>query len=506
MNRPRSTRFAVPLFVLAAACGCGGTKGQGGFPSDPTNGSDAGTSSDAGMPAFGDSGPTNPQGPPAGPGSCTNLQCQVHSCSGGGAGAQITGQVFDPAGRDPLYNVVVYVPNSPGGKLDPIPLGINAASCSCDALFSGDPMAVALTDTSGGFTLTGTPDGQDIPLVVQIGKWRKEITLPSVAPCATTNAGKITLPKNFSDGAYASVPNIAVSTGGADSLECLLARVGVSESLFTGSTSGPGIHVFQGSGGSAAASSQSSPAALWNNLPDLLRYDIVMLSCEGSPTTGVDATTAGHLASYVSAGGRVFAEHYHYAFFVDGSGTAYPPFTNVASWPGVSGNDQPYSSDIRGVIETTLAGGQKFPEGAALNAWLGTVGALSSGEIVVPAANARADATVGAGNLATAWVQTDPSVSPPSTQYFSWDMPLNAPKNDAGVPQYCGRAVFSDMHVSGSANDYSGKPPGVAPTGCNSTATLSPDEKAIEFILFDLSSCLVPIGSTPQPPNGNPTQ
>jgi hypothetical protein len=361
-------------------------------------------------------------------------------------------------------------------------------------------MAVAVTDTAGGFTLTGAPDGADIPLVVQVGKWRKEITLPSVAPCSTTNAGKITLPKNLSDGAYASIPNIAVSTGGADTLECLLTRIGVDESFFTGNTAGPGIHVFQGAGGNAAAGSQSSPSALWNNLPDLLRYDIVMLSCEGSPTTGVNPATATYLASYVSAGGRVFAEHYHYAFFVDNSGLSYPPFTNVANWSNVNGNDSPYNNDITGVIETTLPGGRPFPEGAALNAWLGTVGALSNGEIVIPSQNARADAIVAAGNFATPWVQTDPSVQPPSTQYLSWDMPFDAPKNDAGVPQYCGRSVFSDMHVSGSANDYGGGGPGVAPTGCNATAALSADEKAIEFILFDLSSCLVPVGSMPQPP------
>ena len=429
----------------------------------------------------------------------------MHTCPNGGT-TTITGKVLDPAGRNPLYNVDVYIPNSQGGVLDPIPLGVNGASCSCGALFSGSPMATALTAPDGTFTITNAPDGANIPLVVQIGKWRKEIVVPSVTSCGATDAGKISLPKNLTDGKYASIPSIAVSTGGADTLECLLTRVGVDEAMFKGDPNGPGVHVFQGAGGNAASGSQSSPSSLWDSQADLMRYDIVMLSCEGRPTTGVDATTATNVAPYISAGGRVFAEHYHYAFFTDYTstqGAAFPQFANVANWFNVGlGSSDSYGADITGVVEPTLPSGKPFPEGVALKAWLGNVGALNaSGEIVVPATNARDNAQVGPTNVATPWVQTDPSVSPPSAQYFSWDMPFNPPLSDAGVPEYCGRAVYSDMHVSGSASDYGGGfGGGTVPTGCDATKALSPDEDAIEFILFDLSSCVTPVGFTPQPP------
>jgi hypothetical protein len=517
----RASCLLLAVSSLFAAWSCGTSSNNGGFP--VTGGHDASASSGSGDdgsvgggddgPGFGGFGDSGPQPVDSGTG-CQNLQCQVHSCGGDaggvdgatvdGGGTTITGQVFDPAGRNPLYNVVAYIPNAAGGALDSIPIGVGANSCSCGALFSGQPIAYAVTDTSGNFTLSNVPDGTNIPLVVQIGKWRKEIILPTVSQCTSNSAGKITLPKNLTDGKYASMPNIAVSTGGADTLECLLTRVGVDEAVFTGTPTGPGVHVFHGAGGHSAAGSPAAPTSLWDSQNDLMQYDIVMLSCEGAPTAGVNATTATYMGPYISAGGRVFAEHYHYAFFTSyatSPGTAYPQFANVANWDevGLAANDAPYSNDITGVIETTLPNGSKFPEGVALKSWLGNVGALNgSQEIVVPVANARDNAIVSASNAATPWVQTDPSVSPASTQYFSWDMPFNPPISDAGVPEYCGRAVYSDMHVSGSATDYSTGT--TVPAGCDSTSALSPDEDAIEFILFDLSSCITPVGFTPQPP------
>jgi hypothetical protein len=517
MNRTLgSLTFSIFSAALSAAIvsACSGGNGGSGFGQNPSGGNSGGSSggtsggsSGGGMGSddgglvgtFGDSS-TGPQSDASGQG-CSNLQCQVQACPNGGS-TTISGKVLDPAGHNPLYGVVTFIPNTQGGQLPLIPLGINSASCSCDALFTGEePMADSITAADGTFTIANAPVGSNIPLVVQIGKWRKEIIVPTVKACQDNAAGSINLPKNHSDGMYASLPNIAVSTGGADSLECLLTRAGVDEAEFSGDPNTPDarVHVFQGRGGNTTVSpaAPSSPTSLWDSDADLERYDIVLLSCEGSPTTGSNSQT---IADYVSAGGRVFGEHFHYQFFAN-----QPQFANTATWMTSGGGIG--NSGIDAVVQTTLlSNGQPFPEGIALNTWLGNVGALTSGDLPIPVP--RYDALVSGTNVSTAWIVTAPSAPTKSTQYFSWDMPFNAPITDAGTPAYCGRVVFSDLHVSGSAGggggakgeDYTSALGSTVPTGCDSTATLQPDEDALEFILFDLSSCVTPVGLPPKPP------
>jgi hypothetical protein len=314
----------------------------------------------------------------------------------------------------------------------------------------------------------------------------------------------LTLPKNHNVG---NIPNIAISTGGADTLECLLLRMGVDAAEYVPGASTAGrIHIFQGSGaggftlpftipglGSIGApntnpAAPSSSSALWNSDNSMANYDIVMLSCEGSETANMNQMV---LWDYAKAGGRVFASHFHYAWFNTGPFGTYTPA--IAAW-STGSND---IGDINGIIQTTLAGGAPFPKGVAMKQWLGTVGALGvsgapAGELHI--VQARHNANVTAANTpSTSWIVPDPAAKQPAgaSQYFSFNTPLGTT-----TESQCGRVVYSDLHVGGASMD---NPSMSVPQEC-STADLTPQEKALEFMLFDLSACVIPDNSMPMPP------
>jgi hypothetical protein len=58
--------------------------------------------------------------------------------------------------------------------------------------------------------------------------------------------------------------------------------------------------------------------------------------------------------------------------------------------------------------------------------------------------------------------------------------------------------VYSDLHVGAASNDYKSGVDTV-PAGCTK-GSLSPQEKALEFMLFDLSSCVTPDNQPPSAP------
>src|SRR6185436_5724289 len=85
------------------------------------------------------------------------------------------------------------------------------------------------------------------------------------------------------------LPQIALTTGGADALECLIRKMGVSESEFTLPTGTGRVHLYAGGGGTNSYSSTLNGGAsftgaqpFWNSLDNLKKYDVVVLSCEGS--------------------------------------------------------------------------------------------------------------------------------------------------------------------------------------------------------------------------------
>ncbi|HEY8080360.1 MAG TPA: carboxypeptidase regulatory-like domain-containing protein [Labilithrix sp.] len=482
-------RWSLGVMVCAAsglavwtACGSSGDDSGFGNPTGSSSSGASGASSSFGGSSSGTSGASgaSSSGMP-----CTGLQCQVHACAGGGS-TTISGKVFDPAGKQPLYNIAVFVPNSP-----PKPFKEGANCDPCASLYTGDAITSALTGPDGKFTLTNVPDGANIPLVIQIGKWRKQLVLPSVSMCTDNPQpdGTLKLPRKH-DEPGADIPRIAISTGGSDTLECLLQRVGLDPTEYGAADSGSKgrIEIFHGSLGQAGehAVPDTSPAspdsylALWDKKEDLLPYDIVLLSCEGRETVNPNQQA---LYDYAALGGRVFASHFHYAYFNSGPFDVAP---ELAQWTAGSNN---YNATILADIQTQLYDGGTFPKGVAMKQWLTNTGALDAGQLAIVEARHNAVLTSANANSQQWIVKTDEV--PNQTQYFSVNTPLGAAED-----KLCGRVVYSDLHIGAASSDNPTLP---IPTEC-ANADLSPQEKALEFMLFDLSSCVTPNDVTPQPP------
>jgi hypothetical protein len=460
----------------------GGAKASGGASSGagPSTGAVDGK---AGSITLGGNLPADPMDGP-----CQGLECQVLSC-GAGSTTTITGKVFDPAGKLPLYNVLVYVPNGE------VPAFTDGVSCDRCAATVSNPVTAAITDETGSFVLPGAPAGQNIPLVIQVGKWRRQLVLPNVAPCVDTplNAELTRLPRNKTEG---DIPRIAIAAGGADAMECFPRRLGLDDSEFTTSAGDGRVHLYTATDSGADLSVKAFDASLnggaalphamelWNSVETLKKYDIVVLSCEGAALP-LEKPVASRQAlyDYLSAGGRVFASHWHHIWFSDGPAAV----QSVGTW---NARDNPVAS---GTLPAAID--QSFPKGQALAKWLVNVGAstvLGTLDVTMPRDNIQTVAPL----LAREWITVQNPKYPgmeKSVQYMSFNAPVGAPEAEV-----CGRAVFTGLHVSTDVEDETMQPPGF-PLSCAQTE-LSPEEKAVAFMLFDLSSCVQDDDKPPQVP------
>src|SRR5262245_55850699 len=207
---------------------------------------------------------------------CVGLQCQQASNCAASSPTVLTGKVHSPKADLPLYNALVYVPNAP---LEPFANGVSCEKCG-GAGISGSPVVKTLTDSTGSFTLANVPVGADIPLVIQIGRWRRQVVVPHVERCTTTPLTSVDLtrlPRNKLEG---DIPHIAIATGGADPFECLLRKIGIDDAEITRPSDAGRVHFYHENGYNLNPPTQEA-VTLYSNLSNLMTYDVVMLPCEG---------------------------------------------------------------------------------------------------------------------------------------------------------------------------------------------------------------------------------
>jgi hypothetical protein len=476
-------------------------------------------------------------------GTCTNPQfcggggfdvcgpTSVSVCPGGGS-TTYSGYVYDPGNHLPVYNALVYVPV---GAVQVPTTGVDPANptCGCTA---PPAYASAYTNIAGAFTLTNVPSGST-KIVVQLGKWQRVFT-QNITSCAANTASNgaygshLTLPSTHLQG---NIPLFAIDTGGVDSMECVLSKMGIATSefvdpdvdFFTGLPTNPGrVHFYQGliwDGGAIIDGNTPTEDVLTETAATMNSYDVILFPCQGWHGSYTAANgwpnTLGNLTSYANAGGRFFATHFHYDL-IQGNGSGNGSLGASATWSGLDDeygevySDPTYNTDID----------MSFPVGVTLAQWLnqatvygGTYGVIPVGTIrdniatIVPPSQrwlytetckaggvaCTTNAQCCSGTCAGGACTNPPAPYPPANIpfHYTFDTPFNQSPT-------CGRVVYSDFHVesqTGTASnptDYNGF---IYPDECpgGATGAMTTQEKLLEFMLFDLTSCVSPPTCTP---------
>jgi hypothetical protein len=435
------------------------------------------------------------------PDACEGLRCYQVDCEAKNLPpTTITGTVYAPNGTLPLYGVNVYVPET-----DPGPL-VDGATCSrCDAGLQGGAIVQAVTDEQGNFTLTDVPATMNVPVVIQVGKWRRQLNIPNVAACQALPADKLdtTLPKSVTDmtadTTSVDLPRIAISTGGADALECLIRKLGVDDkeittmgqggriNLFSNlSAAGKGVSSFRTTNWTGGTGAFADSQNLWNpttpytgGVNTLKNYDMVFLSCEGAqyPATKPQNSLQA-MSDYADLGGRVFMSHWHNIWISGEQG--HQATHGIPSWEATStwtfaGNPNP--DTLTATIDEV-----GNPKGVSFAKWMDYVGGSMTHDLITPVDQSRNTAS-GVNGDTERWVFLDPATSPnvAGAMNFQFTTPQAVDSS-----MRCGKVVFSDMHVSADSSSSAGTP---YPGGC-SMAPLTPQEKALAFMFFDIASCV----------------
>jgi hypothetical protein len=192
----------------------------------------------------------------------------------------------------------------------------------------------------------------------------------------------------------------------------------------------------------------------------LEQYDVLMLPYEGGNYLR-NATQLNNLILFANAGGRVYSSHFSYAWMYQN-----PPFNAVANWIGSSTT----LPDGTATVDTS------FTEGQTLSQWLFDVGASTT-----------------QGQIAISTIKHDfNGVNPPTQSYlklnsnndvmqFVFDTPIPPPSTTVNQ---CGRVLFNEYHVENPPSTPTNVP---FPNECDLSAPMTPQEKLLEFSLFELT-------------------
>lgn len=424
---------------------------------------------------------------------------------------RITGKVYAPNGATPLAGISVYQPAGPLRTL------VDGVACDTCASLASPVRAGATSAADGSFTIFGATPGANETLVVQSGRWRRQVSV-AVDACRTNavSANAARLPKNRSEG---HIPKTAFVQGNREALECTLLKFGIDSSEIqprTGASDAHRIQLYRVNGKTGTSTGMTTPeglapnaSALWAAGGALDEYSVLVLPCSIEMKGGGYTSSAerGRFTSWLDRGGRAFMDHWAGDEFIRQIG-------------GAVGATSTWASPLPGAALATLrgkvAGGT--PAQALMRDWLAHVGGsvdwglgwMRSDEPWRHALQPNPSTTTEwlrglstykamGGNQWASRPEGDFSLS------YSFETPV------AAAPDACpvgagGRVIYNGMHVAqariaGNAYPSSSN---VFPSACQLAAGLTSEELALMYQFFQLTACQLGGEPPPDPPPDPP--
>jgi hypothetical protein len=450
--------FCPALVMCAAMAACSGRSPGPELPLNP------------------DLRPPRDAGPP-----CDALSCRVPSCPRGGD-TIVMGKVTAPNGVDPIREALVYVPQS--GRPDDFPAGV---SCdACDSPTVGPVVTRTTTDIDGSFVLRRVPATAETPIVIQKGRFRRIVSAP-IAPCVNNELppAQTRLPRAQAEG---NLPRMAVAAGNWDSIECVLRHIGIADGEFTSSMGQGAVHLYNNVGGGRGGG-LASVTELLGDVERMARYDLIFLNCSDHTNSRgllAQARVRQNLVDYVSRGGRIYVTDYSYDFVQQPA-----PFAPFICF----NDDQPCTvlephgfatatrSDRTARERSFIAEVEQGTEGGrALAEWLS--------RLPQPIPDGRVPIEDPISTFVLIRQTAADQVKYPSTTWLSATLqgarrPVTVTFDYPVAPQQsCGKVLYSSYHTR-ERRSPSADFPGYCPAG-----PMIPQEKVLEFLIFEISACL----------------
>jgi hypothetical protein len=308
-----------------------------------------------------------------------------------------------------------------------------------------------------------------------------------------------------------NIPLLAISTGAADGLECVLRKIGIIDAEFTNPSdsgrvrfykdstnstaggTGPGATVSPPSGSTTPKATQLYDTSTSTAIPEMNNYDAVIFACRGGATNKDDTKRSlTNVLDYANSGGRVFATHYSYVWLDPGSVKTTPSqtmWTSAATWTpdSTSAAWNAAGSSTTGLVNTTVNGGT-FAKWLAAPGVAATAAGSTVAAPLVTIFDPRNDADIPVGSGTEEWIQQNGGGSSAPLLHMAFNTPVAATTQ-------CGRVIYSDFHISVGASTKGT----TFPNECAGGA-MTAQEKILAYMIFDLTQCITPVTPPPPPP------